>query len=112
MIKYRINCSLNIIGGKPRIYISAKSISLLSSIVKAYMTKDMYYKLESGKSKLEIERSTNTSLGGYLDFKTISKVSQKKVGTSSMARFIYIYMSVRTHRTNIQKRTFSRTKKY
>lgn len=51
MIKYRINCSINILGGNTRIYISAKSISLLSSIVKPHMSKDMYYKLESGKSR-------------------------------------------------------------
>jgi hypothetical protein len=49
MIKYRISCSINIIGGKPRIYIRAKSMSLLISIVKPHMSNDMLYKLESGK---------------------------------------------------------------
>ena len=47
IIKYRLKCSLNIIGNKPRIYISATSMGLLMSIVKPYIEKSMYYKLES-----------------------------------------------------------------
>lgn len=73
MIKYRIKCNLHTIGGKLRIYISAKSISLLSYIVKPHMTKNMYYKLESGKYKTEIEENVNTS---FLKKNLISKISK------------------------------------
>jgi hypothetical protein len=73
MIKYRIKCSINIMGGKPRIYISAKSISLLSSIVKPHMTKDMYYKLESGKRKL-VNLCGEVGNIDYLNFKPITNI--------------------------------------
>ena len=49
MIKYRISCSVNIIGGKPRIYIWAKCMALLLSIVKPHMSNDMLYKLKIGE---------------------------------------------------------------
>lgn len=77
MIKYRINCSLNILVGKPRIYISAKSMNLLSSIVKPYMSKDMIYKLESGKSNnVKINNTSLVDCTQTRTFSTVSKINQ------------------------------------
>lgn len=45
MIKYRLDCTLHLDRNKPRIYISAKSMKLLASIVKPYTVPSMYYKL-------------------------------------------------------------------
>jgi hypothetical protein len=90
IVKYRINCSINNIGGKPRIYISAKSLILLTSIVKHHMNKDMFYKLERVSKLTPKEQNTNTFLKGSLGLKTITHV--KNFATS-----VYI-----------QKRTFSR----
>jgi LAGLIDADG DNA endonuclease family/Cytochrome c oxidase subunit III len=45
MIKYRLDCTLFMDRGRPRIYISAKSIKLLESIVKPYTIPSMYYKI-------------------------------------------------------------------
>jgi len=78
-------------GGKPRIYISAKSIRFLSSIVKPHMTKDMYYKLESGKYKNEIEENINTS---YLNKNLISNIGkvnyiQKRTFSTKIKNFEY-----------------------
>lgn len=47
MIKYGLICTLHMMDGRPRIYISAKSINLLASIVKPHMIKSMYYKIGS-----------------------------------------------------------------
>lgn len=53
IIKYRLVCTLHMQAGKPINYISAKSMSLLSYIVKPYMSKDMLYKLGTDKSKVD-----------------------------------------------------------
>ncbi len=50
MIKYRINCFINISEENARIYISAKSMSFFL-IEKPHMSKDMIYNLESVKAK-------------------------------------------------------------
>ena len=47
MIKYRLVCTIHVSYGRQRIYISAKSINLLASIIKPYMFKSMYYKIKS-----------------------------------------------------------------
>jgi hypothetical protein len=47
MIKYRLVCTIHVLDGRQRIYISAKSINLLASIIKPYMIKSMYYKIKS-----------------------------------------------------------------
>jgi len=63
IIRYRINCSLNNLDGKIRIYVSAKSMALLYSIVKPYMSKDMLYKIEPRNSKKDlINNSSGDSL--------------------------------------------------
>ena len=77
MIKYRINCSLNILRGRPRIYISAKSMNLLSSIVKPYISKDMIYKLESGKSNnVKINNTSLVDCRQTRTFSSWSKINQ------------------------------------
>ena len=88
IIKYRINCSMHIYRGKPRIYIPAYYISLLTSIVKPHMSSDMYYKLEPGKKKPNVE-ITHTC-GGSLHSITMPQV---KSDSSVLA--------------TLQKRTFS-----
>nr|QID02739.1 LAGLIDADG endonuclease [Orbilia oligospora]QID02807.1 hypothetical protein [Orbilia oligospora] len=45
IIKYGLKCSLNIIGGKPRIYISSSSLELLKSIINPFIVPSMQYKL-------------------------------------------------------------------
>jgi hypothetical protein len=50
VIKYRINCSMQFLEGKPRIYIPVNNLHLLASIVKPYMSKDMLYKLQLEKA--------------------------------------------------------------
>jgi hypothetical protein len=47
MIKYRLVCTIHVLDGRQRIYISAKSINLLGLIIKPYMVKSMYYKIKS-----------------------------------------------------------------
>ena len=47
IIKYRLSCTLHMLEGWPRIYISAKSMGTLASIVKPHMIKSMYYKIGS-----------------------------------------------------------------
>ncbi|KAG0122693.1 LAGLIDADG endonuclease, partial [Tuber indicum] len=47
MIKYRLVCTIHVLDDRQRIYISAKSINLLASIIKPYMIKSMYYKIKS-----------------------------------------------------------------
>ena len=74
MIKYRINCSLNYLGGKARIYISAKSMNLLYSIVKPYRSKDMLYKLESGTSK-----NVQIIIKNSVDFNSKFNIKNKKL---------------------------------
>lgn len=44
IIKYRLKCALHIISGKPRIFISSKSLKLLKSIVDPYLVPSMKYK--------------------------------------------------------------------
>lgn len=73
MIKYRINCTINFIGGKPRIYISAKSLNLLASIIKAYMTKSMYYKLESSRAGSLVMESNRNNLHTKSNIKAESR---------------------------------------
>lgn len=82
IIKYRINCSMHIYRGKPRIYIPAYYISLLTSIVKPHMSSDMYYKLEPGKKKPNVE-ITHTC-GGSLHSITMPQV---KSDSSVLATF-------------------------
>nr|QBM09620.1 hypothetical protein [Dactylella sp.] len=45
IIKYGLKCSLNMIGGKPRIYISSSSLELLKSIINPFIVPSMQYKL-------------------------------------------------------------------
>jgi len=45
MIRYRLDCTLQIHHGHPRIYIRARSITRLRSIVLPFMHSSMYYKL-------------------------------------------------------------------
>ena len=87
IIKYRIDCSMHFLEGKPRIYIPVKYISLLSSIVKPHMSKDMFYKLESGNSQNNVKKNNSS----VVNLDSIIKV--KKLSPSS-----YSYA---------QKRTFS-----
>lgn len=89
MIKYRINCSLNILVGKPRIYISAKSMNLLSSIVKPYMSKDMIYKLESGKSNnVKINNTSLVYCTQTRTFSTVSKINQSILPKTTFAPYL------------------------
>jgi len=91
IIKYIINCSIHVLGGNTIIYISAKSVSLLSSIVKPLMSKDMLYMLELGKNNVQKNNSNQASLIGqnkvkkfslseynYTQKRTISTLSTKK----------------------------------
>lgn len=55
ILKYRLVCTLHMQGGKPRIYISAKSMSLLSSIVKPFMCESMLYKLRLGEKTYKLK---------------------------------------------------------
>jgi len=47
MIKYRLVCTIHVLSGRQRIYIFAKSMNLLASIIKPNMVKSMYYKIKS-----------------------------------------------------------------
>jgi hypothetical protein len=83
MIKFRIQCTLHIKQGKYRIYISAKHMGpLLSSIVRPYMSKGMFYKLDSAVRQNNIlQQRINYSLDD-LDTKinnlTVKKSSSQK----------------------------------
>jgi hypothetical protein len=46
IIKYRLICTLHMQNGKPRIFISSKSMGLLKSIIAPYIVPSMKYKLE------------------------------------------------------------------
>lgn len=46
IVRYRLKCTLHIISGKPRIFISLTSMKLLKSIVDPYIVPSMKYKLE------------------------------------------------------------------
>lgn len=47
IVKYRLKCTLHIMNGKPRIFISSKSMKLLKSIIYPHLVPSMKYKLSS-----------------------------------------------------------------
>jgi hypothetical protein len=50
IIKYGLKCTLHNTGGKPRIYISSRSMKLLKAIVYPYIIPSMMYKLVNASS--------------------------------------------------------------
>lgn len=51
IIKYRLKCTLHVIDNKPSIFISSKSMYLLTSIINPYIVPSMKYKLITQSSK-------------------------------------------------------------
>ena len=51
IIKYRLKCTLHMTDNKPRIFISSKSMDLLTSIINPYIIPSMKYKLITQSSK-------------------------------------------------------------
>jgi hypothetical protein len=45
MVRYQIDCTLQMLKGKPRIYIKASSMPLLRSIVLEHMDPSMLYRI-------------------------------------------------------------------
>jgi hypothetical protein len=53
IIKYRLKCTLHMSDNKPRIFISSKSMDLLTSIINPYIVPSMRYKLTTQSSHIK-----------------------------------------------------------
>nr|QBM31568.1 hypothetical protein [Arthrobotrys musiformis] len=67
IIKYGLKCSLNIVGGKPRIYISSSSLELLKSI-NPFIVPSMQYKLIKKHKSISLSSSLLTNKRPYSTF--------------------------------------------